>query len=62
MKNQSFYVYRNLNEKTEYLADFPSKDDALLFMEQKASREINPKVTGFCVRDYDMRIYAEMEL
>jgi hypothetical protein len=57
-----FYVYRNTTHQSEVIAEFSDEDMALSFMEHKATREGNPEVTGYAVRDYDLKIKAEYEV
>lgn len=61
MKNHLFYVYRNTSEDSVLLAQFVSKEDALDFMEWFYSYDHAPDTTGYCVRDYKLNTYAEME-
>jgi hypothetical protein len=58
----TYYLYRNTNEKSERIAQFNDKDDALALMEELATREGNPIVSGYAVRDYALNIYAEFEI
>ena len=57
-----FYVYRNTTDKNEAIAEFSDREAALLYMEHKATHESDPKVTGYAVRDYDLKIYSEYEI
>ena len=58
----TYYLYRNTNQKSERIAQFSDKDSALEMMEQLATREGNPLVTGYSVRDYSLAIYADFEI
>jgi hypothetical protein len=58
----TYYLYRNTNDKSERIAQFNDKDDALELMETLATREGNPLITGYSVRDYALNIYAEFEI
>lgn len=56
-----FYVYKNTTEKSWAIAQFTDSDNALIYMEHLALRDNDPQLTGYCVRDYDLKIYAELE-
>jgi hypothetical protein len=58
----TYYLYRNTNEKSERIAQFPDHESALEMMEILATREGNPLVTGYSVRDYSLAIYADFEI
>jgi len=57
-----FYLYRNTTQKSEVIAQFPDRDSALELMEQLATRENDPLVSGYSVRDYSLKVYADFEL
>jgi hypothetical protein len=56
-----FYVYKNTTEKSWAIAQFTDSDSALIYMEHLAIRDNDPQLTGYCVRDYDLKNYAEIE-
>jgi hypothetical protein len=58
----TYYLYRNTTQKSERIAQFSDKDSALEMMEQLATREGNPHITGYSVRDYSLAIYADFEI
>jgi hypothetical protein len=58
----TYYLYRNTNDKSERIAQFSDKESALELMEQLATREGNPLISGYAVRDYALNIYAEYEI
>jgi hypothetical protein len=58
----TYYLYRNTNEKSERIAQFFDKDSALELMEQLATHEGNPLITGYSVRDYALNTYADFEI
>ena len=58
----TYYLYRNTYDKSERIAQFNDKDDALALMEELATREGNPLITGYSVRDYALNTYADFEL
>jgi hypothetical protein len=58
----TYYLYRNTTQKSERIAQFFDKDSALEMMEQLATREGNPHITGYSVRDYSLAIYADFEI
>ena len=57
-----YYLYRNTNQKSEVIAQFSDRESALELMEQLATREGSPLVTGYSVRDYSLAIYADFEI
>ena len=57
-----FYVYRNTKEDIGVIAQFEDKYQALEMMERLAAREFRANVLGYAVRDYQLNIYAEMEV
>jgi hypothetical protein len=58
----TYYLYRNTTQKSEVIAQFSDKEGALELMEQLATREGNPLVTGYSVRDYALNTYADFEI
>jgi hypothetical protein len=58
----TYYLYRNTNQKSEVIAQFADKEGALELMETLATREGNPLVTGYSVRDLALNTYADFEL
>lgn len=58
----TYYLYRNTTQKTERIAQFNDKDDALALMEELATREGNPFITGYSVRDFALNTYADFEI
>jgi hypothetical protein len=56
-----FYVYRNTTQKSEAIAHFTDSDSALAYMEFKVYRDNDPQLTGYSVRDYALKTYAEIE-
>ena len=56
------YVYRNTTRASEVIAKFSDAEMALSYMEHKATRESDPQVSGYAVRDYDLNIKAELEI
>lgn len=57
-----FYVYRNTTKGSDSIADFSDRDAALAYMEFKATHEMDPEVTGYAVRDFLLKTYAELEI
>jgi len=57
-----YYLYRNTNQKSEVIAQFSDRESALELMEQLATRESNPHITGYSVRDHSLKTYADFEL
>jgi hypothetical protein len=57
-----YYLYRNTTQKSEVIAQFSDKEGALELMEELAMRENNPLVSGYCVRDHSLAIYADFEI
>lgn len=57
-----FYVYRNTTKASEVIAKFSDEETALVYLEFKATHELDPEVTGYAVRDFDLRVKAEWEL
>jgi len=57
-----YYLYRNTNQKSEVIAQFAAKEGALELMEQLATREGNPHITGYSVRDQSLKTYADFEI
>ena len=58
----TYYLYRNTTQKSEVIAQFSDKEGALELMETLATREGNPHITGYSVRDYALNTYADFEL
>jgi hypothetical protein len=58
----TYYLYRNTTQKSEVIAQFADKESALELMETLATREGNPLVTGYSVRDQSLKTYADFEL
>jgi hypothetical protein len=58
----TYYLYRNTTQKSEVIAQFSDHESALELMEQLATREGNPLVTGYSVRDQSLKTYADFEL
>jgi len=58
----TYYLYRNTTQKSEVIAQFSDHESALELMEQLATREENPLVTGYSVRDYALKVYADFEI
>jgi hypothetical protein len=58
----TFYLYRNTTQKSEVIAQFTDKESALELMEQLATRENDPLVSGYSVRDYALKVYADFEI
>ena len=58
----TYYLYRNTTQKSEVIAQFSDKESALELMEQLATREGNPLVTGYSVRDHALKVYADFEI
>jgi uncharacterized protein YceH (UPF0502 family) len=58
----TYYLYRNTTQKSERIAQFSDHESALELMEQLATREGNPLVTGYSVRDQSLKTYADFEL
>jgi len=58
----TYYLYRNTTQKSEVIAQFSDHESALELMEQLATRESNPLVTGYSVRDYALNTYADFEI
>jgi hypothetical protein len=56
-----FYVYKNTINNSERVAEFADRNNAMAFMEYHAYRDDDPNLTGYAVRDYAMKIYAEIE-
>ena len=57
-----FFVYRNTTKASEVIAEFSDEEMALSYLEHKATREGDPEVTGYAVRDYDLKLKAELEI
>jgi hypothetical protein len=58
----TYYLYRNTTQKSERIAQFQDKENALELMEELAMREWNPLITGYSVRDFALNTYADFEL
>lgn len=58
----TYYLYRNTTQKSERIAQFQDKESALELMEELATREGNPHITGYSVRDLALNTYADFEL
>ena len=58
----TYYLYRNTTQKSEVIAQFSDRESALELMENLATRESDPLVSGYAVRDYALAIYAEFEI
>jgi hypothetical protein len=56
-----FYVYKNTIKDSERVAEFSDRNHAMAFMEYHAYRDDDPNLTGYAVRDYELKIYAEIE-
>jgi len=57
-----YYLYRNTNQKSEVIAQFADRESALEMMETLATREGNPLITGYSVRDQSLKTYADFEI
>ena len=57
-----YYLYRNTTQKSERIAQFSDHESALELMEQLATHEGNPLVTGYSVRDCALNAYADFEI
>jgi len=57
-----FYVYRNTTKKSEVIAQFLDHESALELMEELATRENDPLVAGYSVRDHALKVYADFEI
>jgi hypothetical protein len=58
----TYYLYRNTTQKSEVIAQFPDRESALELMEQLATRENDPLVSGYSVRDHALKTYADFEI
>jgi hypothetical protein len=58
----TYYLYRNTTQKSERIAQFSDKESALELMETLATREGNPHITGYSVRDHSLKTYADFEI
>jgi hypothetical protein len=58
----TYYLYRNTTQKSECIAQFSDHESALELMEELATREGNPLVSGYSVRDHSLAIYADFEI
>jgi hypothetical protein len=58
----TFYLYRNTNQKSEVIAQFADRESAIELMETLATREGNPLITGYSVRDQSLKTYADFEI
>jgi len=58
----TYYLYRNTTQKSEVIAQFSDKESALELMENLATRESDPLVSGYSVRDYSLKVYADFEI
>jgi hypothetical protein len=58
----TYYLYRNTNQKSEVIAQFADKEGALELMETLATREGDPHITGYSVRDQSLKTYADFEI
>jgi len=57
-----YYLYRNTTQKSEVIAQFADRESALELMETLATREGNPHITGYSVRDHALNTYADFEI
>lgn len=57
-----YYLYRNTNQKSEVIARFSDRESALELMEELATRENDPLVSGYSVRDQSLNTYADFEI
>jgi hypothetical protein len=57
-----YYLYRNTNQKSEVIAQFSDRESALELMETLATREGDPHITGYSVRDQSLKTYADFEI
>ena len=58
----TYYLYRNTTQKSEVIAQFSDRESALELMENLATREIDPLVSGYSVRDHALKVYADFEI
>jgi len=58
----TYYLYRNTTQKSEVIAQFSDRESALELMENLATRESDPLVSGYSVRDYSLKVYADFEI
>jgi len=58
----TYYLYRNTTQKSEVIAQFSDRESALELMEQLATRESDPLVSGYSVRDHALKVYADFEI
>ena len=58
----TYYLYRNTTQKSEVIAQFSDRESALELMENLAARESDPLVSGYSVRDYALKVYADFEI
>ena len=56
-----FYLYRNTTSTSEVIAEFSDRENGLAYLEHIAYRDNNPEITGYSLRDFDLRVYAEIE-
>ena len=58
----TYYLYRNTTQKSEVIAQFSDRESALELMENLATRESDPLVWGYSVRDHALKVYADFEI
>jgi len=58
----TYYLYRNTTQKSEVIAQFSDRESALELMENLATRESDPLVSGYSVRDHALKVYADFEI
>ena len=58
----TYYLYRNTTQKSEVIAQFTDRESALELMENLATRESDPLVSGYSVRDHALKVYADFEI
>ena len=56
-----YYLYRNTYDTSESIAKFTDSETASLYMEHLALSDNDPQVTGYAVRDYDLKTIVEYE-
>ena len=58
----TYYLYRNTTQQSEVIAQFSDRESALELMENLATRESDPLVSGYSVRDHALKVYADFEI
>jgi hypothetical protein len=57
-----YYVYQNTMENSKVVGQFDNKDEAISYMEYRATWLQDDNVTGYAVRDYAQKTITEWEV